>query len=97
MVGDGHRQAEGQHSLEVHRPDANAHRGCAAAQPSQANPAPCGGHATRKVEPRVGRGNGYEHGARYFSVVIGTWERRVCGDRHNGSLALAYPKICRPN
>jgi len=52
---DGHGRAEGQHALQVHRPNADAHRNGAAGQPSQANPTLGGSYASGEVERGIRR------------------------------------------
>src|ERR1700676_815350 len=86
VIFGGHRQAEGQHPLEMHLPDADPHCNSATAQPSQANPAARCSDASRKVERSVGGGNGDKYRAHHFGVVVRAVERRACRDHHNGSL-----------
>src|SRR6266567_41966 len=69
----------------VHRPDADAHRRGAAAQPSQASPALCGGYASRKIERDVGCCDGYKHRASHLAVIVEAGYGRVCGDHHKGT------------
>src|ERR1700720_27844 len=73
---------EGQHPLDMHRPDAGAHRTGATDQPRRASPAAGGGNASRKVERGIGRSDGYQHRASNLAVVVEASHGRICGDHH---------------
>src|ERR1700731_4314915 len=89
---------KGQHPLEVHRPDTNAHRNGAATQPGDADLLLCSGYASCKIERGVRRGHGNEYRARHLTVVVRPVQLRVCRDHHNdpSPLSLTQSRTAKP-